>query len=171
MMNEGAVQAESHRNHHKATGDQTSIQVLTQMSFPELIPSAAKQSVCVCVFFPALPSVGGSAPSLLLSVFPQPLWWSVSSVCPSISHLLWIWRRLALRGPQKKLHTLQFDKNVSEHLSHLSELVVNTRSRLFPLRTQESVCVCLYLLHTSTKILILQAKWGHFWDIFRSVWG
>lgn len=111
---------------------------LRRVFLSSFLPQPSRVYVCVCVF-PALLSVGGSAPSLLLSVFPQPLWWCVSSVCPSISHLLWIWRRLALKGPQKKLHTLQFDKNVSEHLSHLSELVVNTRSRLLPLRTQESV--------------------------------
>lgn len=61
----------------------------------------------------------------LYSQFPHDDLSLLLSVCPSISHLLWISQHVSPRGPSKKLHTLHFDTNVLEHLSHLSELVIN----------------------------------------------
>lgn len=70
-----------------------------------------------------------------LAVFPTPRWSSVSSslslslsLSIHFSFTMNITTSVPWGAPSKKLHTLCFDTNVLEHLSHLSGSVVNIRS-------------------------------------------
>lgn len=139
------------RNHRKATGDEIYIQVLTQTSFPELIPTAAEQSVCVCVFF-LLCWVWVEVPPLCcyqyshspcddlspLSVHPFLIYYEYGGVSP--------W------GALRRNYTPFNLTKTCRSICHTYQSSSSTRDRVCCLWGHRRVCkcvrACLYLLHT-----------------------